>query len=555
MKKMLIISLFSALIVLLFACASSGSSAYKVEFAVDDGSPVEAVVTDRIGEAPVSTRENYILVGWYLDEEMNYKAEFPLAILGDTILYAKWESSFSITYRVDSAVYKIEYYVAGATVTKIPDPVMQGRRFNGWDSDIPAQMPAQHITIGGTFTAESYKICFETASDVSYSSGIVGLYPTTDNGEHVEYPYITVMYGYADYIEDLKEVEPTRTGYDFDGWSYYDAEKHERVDFEAIGAWAIASNVLLRPKWVQYGTQGLQFSKVPHDDRDVLMVSSYSGRFERVIIPAEHEGKKVVKIAAGAFSGATNITNLTIPDTITEIGENAFFGCVNIVDINLPDSVTAIGKGAFSGCESIITITLPKAITAIQALTFAGCLSLRKVEFPKSSGFIRIDDQAFQNCSLLFDFVLPESLKTIGKYAFENCSSINSLQGIVNSQIYEIGDFAFRGCTSLDRVTLPNTLRSIGQEAFKDCERIIQVGIQENLLSIGAGAFQNCKNLQRLSIPRTVTSLGSAIFLNCSTLIYVATPNQVNWPTGWADDWNLANSETGAIHELSELQV
>ncbi|MDR0696252.1 MAG: leucine-rich repeat protein [Christensenellaceae bacterium] len=554
MKKILIILLFLLLFVVLIACASSGPATYKVEFAVNNGTPVEAVITDKIDEAPVSTRENYILDGWYLDQELNYKAVFPLSILGETILYAKWESAYSITYRVDSVVYKIEYYALGAPVTPIDDPVSAGKRFTGWDTDIPAQMPAQHITIGGSFISENYKICFETADDVSYASGVYDTYKTTDNGVAVEYPYISVMYGYTNYIADLAKVLPTRVGYDFDGWTYYDVEKHERVDFEAVGPWEFPQNMLLRPKWVQYGTQGLQFSKIPHDDRNVVMVSQYSGKFERVIIPSEHEGKKVIKIAAGAFSGATNITSVTIPDSVTEIGENAFFGCINISEINIPQTVTSIGKGAFAGCSSITSITLPNGIVSVQALTFADCTSLRKVEFPRTSGFLRIDDQAFQNCTTLFDFTLPESLKTIGKYAFENCNSINSLQGIQYTQLYEIGDFAFRGCTSLDRVTLPNTLRSIGEEAFKDCQRLQQVGIQENLLSIGSRAFENCTMLSRLSIPSTVTSLGSALFLNCKPLIYVATVNETDWPSGWAVDWNLANAETGAVHQPDQLQ-
>ena len=42
--------------------------------------------------------------------------------------------------------------------------------------------------------------------------------------------------------------------------------------------------------------------------------------------------------------------NITIPDSVTEIGFYAFGGCTSLTNITIPDSVTRISESAFEGC-------------------------------------------------------------------------------------------------------------------------------------------------------------------------------------------------------------
>ena len=57
-----------------------------------------------------------------------------------------------------------------------------------------------------------------------------------------------------------------------------------------------------------------------------------------------------------AFSGCKNLTSITIPNGLTNIGESAFNGCENLTRITIPDSVTSIGDGAFWRCKSLTII-------------------------------------------------------------------------------------------------------------------------------------------------------------------------------------------------------
>ncbi len=63
-------------------------------------------------------------------------------------------------------------------------------------------------------------------------------------------------------------------------------------------------------------------------------------------------------IPAGAFEGMSNLVDVIIPETVTEIGEGAFKDCDGIESLTLP-GVTTIGDGAFDGCDNLTSIILP----------------------------------------------------------------------------------------------------------------------------------------------------------------------------------------------------
>lgn len=66
-----------------------------------------------------------------------------------------------------------------------------------------------------------------------------------------------------------------------------------------------------------------------------------------------------------AFYSCTDVTSITIPDSVTTIGNGTFFGCSSLTSINIPNSVSDIGWGAFCGCDNLDNTTL-NTILAIQ---------------------------------------------------------------------------------------------------------------------------------------------------------------------------------------------
>ena len=63
---------------------------YTVRFNTNGGSPVASQKTQKLKEAPETTKENHIFCGWYKDESLEIPVAYPLKIDTDMVLYAKW---------------------------------------------------------------------------------------------------------------------------------------------------------------------------------------------------------------------------------------------------------------------------------------------------------------------------------------------------------------------------------------------------------------------------------------------------------------------------------
>ena len=56
----------------------------------------------------------------------------------------------------------------------------------------------------------------------------------------------------------------------------------------------------------------------------------------------------------------TNLTSVTIPDSVTSIGDWAFDDCTSLTSVTIPNSVTSIGGYAFDFCTSLTSVTIPQ---------------------------------------------------------------------------------------------------------------------------------------------------------------------------------------------------
>lgn len=102
-------------------------------------------------------------------------------------------------------------------------------------------------------------------------------------------------------------------------------------------------------------------------------------------------------IDSDSFRNCTNLTSITLPNTITSIGEHAFRYCTNLTSINLPNTLTSIGQWAFYNCTSLTSINIPDSLWLITHGAFYGCSGLTSLTIPNT--ITRIDDAAFSNCS------------------------------------------------------------------------------------------------------------------------------------------------------------
>ena len=127
---------------------------------------------------------------------------------------------------------------------------------------------------------------------------------------------------------------------------------------------------------------GLKYS-ITDAEQKTVSVSGYTGAATELVIPAEvtHEDKtyKVTAIGGYAFLGDFTLTNVIIPEGVTEIAYFAFARCTSLTNVTIPEGVTYIRNLAFSGCTSLKSVSLPASLTECDQ-AFSG-LNLTEVTF------------------------------------------------------------------------------------------------------------------------------------------------------------------------------
>ena len=83
-----------------------------------------------------------------------------------------------------------------------------------------------------------------------------------------------------------------------------------------------------------------------------------------IAIPSTINNVPVTEIDSSAFAGFSNITGITLPDTVTYIGVDAFKNCTSLANVNL-GKVEQINATAFQGCTSLESITIPKTLEKV----------------------------------------------------------------------------------------------------------------------------------------------------------------------------------------------
>ena len=195
-------------------------------------------------------------------------------------------------------------------------------------------------------------------------------------------------------------------------------------------------------------------------------IREYIGKKKKVTVPAKIDGKDVVSV--GGFSG-TNVTSVTIPDSVTSIGNSVFAGCEKLKKAKLSKKIKTIPCYAFSGCNSLTTIKMSDKVSIIEDNAFANCGELKTIG----------------------NLTLTE----VGRSAFKNCKKLAGTFTL-DSSIEEIPDDSFNNCKKLT-FRIPDKDLKVGVRAFAGCP-----GISEKYISpdIHAGAYAGCTNIDTVII-------------------------------------------------------
>ena len=143
------------------------------------------------------------------------------------------------------------------------------------------------------------------------------------------------------------------------------------------------------------------------------------------------------------------VTDLKIPDGITEIKPYSFCGFDSMASLTIPSSVATIGTGAFSGCSGLTSLTIPNSVTTIGGIAFSGCSGLTSLTIPNN--VTTIGNSAFSSCGLV-SIVIPNSITTISLGTFNGCYHLESVT--IGSKVILIEDAAFLECKKISGIKM-----------------------------------------------------------------------------------------------------
>lgn len=149
-------------------------------------------------------------------------------------------------------------------------------------------------------------------------------------------------------------------------------------------------------------------------DSKELQVTQYKGTSTEVTIPASYKDLPVTSIGPSAFKN-TEVTKVTLPDSLKVIGEHSFSLCDSLADISIPESVETIEKFAFFYTPALKEITIPKSVTTLEQSVFSGS-GLVKCEIPSS--ITKLEPMLFYQCYDLEEVIIPETVTSFDKDVF-----------------------------------------------------------------------------------------------------------------------------------------
>lgn len=334
------------------------------------------------------------------------------------------------------------------------------------------------------------------------------------------------------------------------------------------------------PEQVEYiGYRAFANSKLEELELQCARVDIGEFAFENCPLKADLVLGENVSFYWGAFCG-TDITQVKLPATITELTYRDFAYCENLVSVTISESVTDIWQYAFEDsdnlshvlytgteeqwnqvyCESpeifnavihfgttgdevttqmtcnkiLYTCSICNETVAVNrrqadhdfdekgVCTICGHDSPWEYDVDEQTGFVTINSYSLTAEEL----VIPSEIKgmpvkAISPKAFAGRKDITSV--VIPDSVTVLGAGAFKDCTRLESVTLSKNVSEIHEETFQNCRNLRSIDLSEGLSVIGNEAFRYCWNLEDMELPSTVTMIGYYAF-ECAAITELTVP-------------------------------
>lgn len=267
---------------------------------------------------------------------------------------------------------------------------------------------------------------------------------------------------------------------------------------------------------------------------DLVSLSDYAIYQQAYIEKIDLTGSPLTSVGFEAFRECLTLTELKLPDSVTEMSGYTLFGCEALTSFTFPKGLTYVPEYCFADCVALTSVTLPEGLKRIKQYAFTKTYKLEGVTLPASLEYI--DDYAFADGGIVA-FTVPEGVTlgtgilldnvalreltvngegTLAKAIAMGCGSLRKVTLI--GGFTAIGDECFYDCVKLSDITIPRSVTSVGIEAFTYCISLKNIDFSGNLTYIGDHAFMGCRSLEFFEFDSTLMTLGAYAFSNCDKL-------------------------------------
>lgn len=207
-----------------------------------------------------------------------------------------------------------------------------------------------------------------------------------------------------------------------------------------------------------------------------------------------------------AYPAGSSRTSYTVLSGAKAILSSAFWHARTLTDVGLPDSLTEIQFGAFTG-SGLTSITLPDTVTGLGENVFQTCYSLAEVSLGK--GVTELAKGLFYHCDSLTVFTIPKQVTSIADDAFDSCANLEAYVVEEGSETYSSYDGVLYNADQTELLVCPATRRTPELE------------LPASVTAVSYGAFVDCKYLQRITVAE-----GNTVYYDVDGVLFERTGAQ-----------------------------
>ena len=276
----------------------------------------------------------------------------------------------------------------------------------------------------------------------------------------------------------------------------------------------------------------------------------------------------LTRLSLGAFDGCIALKKLTIPAGVTELGmsegqqlfieeftvdaANTEYKSVDGAILSkdgdtlivyppakvgesyaVPEGVVMVGTCAFSNAGNLTTVSLPASVRVVNG-SFYNCENLENILVDKNS----------ERLTSVDGVLYSKDMTILYRHPAKNSSGFN-----VPDTVNEIWSYAFEGaditefhggenilsmdigvfenCVSLTSFSAEGPIPRIERRCFKNCKKLDKVTLPDTVESIGEEAFYNCYGITDIKLPAMLSIIDEYAFKDCDSIQTVVCPDKL----------------------------